>query len=235
MDKWSTYPKPSGMYTDPGWIGLGMYSNLAEGDSNVFNMDVRACIHPDTSSIAKGGDRPAGVIDQFPEVEARHKILPFQKAYVQIGANMWILGGLEMVQDGVSLYARDMETVIKLYTSLIPPKDVVIASLPWVDPRFTLDRLPLVGQFVHRFSWLSKLRGVKLNDYMSVATVETAKLCDKYGAVYLDIYNPMRLLWMANVRTSGNSVTQPYWWDPVHCDTRIHHILGGLVRKAWRI
>ena len=225
---WSTYPKPN--MTE--YVTWGEGSYLIEGDSNAASLGYycKELVHPDTFTIAVPGEIPEMAISKSAKVFERHDKTPVKKVYIQTGGNLWTWYPLNIFDMNLTEYQKAMKVLIQRYKERFFMKDIVIASLPYIDPTVRVsdmqgdDHLPKQIQQL-----LSKLKVV---DVFKVANMALREICTQEGVIYLDIYNLMKELWKVHGK---GWFSDCWWWDKVHCDKRVLTQIGAAVKGAWGV
>jgi len=205
----------------PNWGNI-----IIEGDSNVaFQTDVFKKHIPGAGVIAMGGDTPQGVIAEFPKVEAYHfDEQPIDKAYIQIGGNLWIVSNMEL-DFSRKKFITDMTKVIKLYKTLLDPSDILIAGLPFVDPTHKIAS-------THSAKWLpgplkKLIKNISTNDVFHAMSIELYELCMRENVNYFDLFSRLAWCW--------HKYGREYWWDALHYDTRIGEMIIPDIKRSLNI
>ena len=219
---WSKDQKPSpedikGWLWEPGTLAY-------EGDSNVA-LTNPSMVHPDCFNIGMPGDIPETVVAQFPELEKRHEITPVKKVCVQVGGNNWTWKYLNPIDLNLKDYVKYMTEVARLYKSILPGADIVLASLPFVDPSLKLKDMN--GIKIYPKNIQKKYANITLNNIFRIASHELQNVCEKEGVVFLDIFTPLQFMWKRRGRDA--------WYDQVHYAKDCQSFVGSLIRHAWGI
>ena len=217
---WSKDKRPSPADIQ-GWL-WGPGNLVYEGNSNVAGTNP-AFIHQDCFNIGWPGDVPESVVKQFHALVERHEKSPIKKACIQVGGNMWTWQFLDPRDVNLGEFKRYMREIAVLYKSILPGADIVLTSLPFVDPALTLGDMHGIKSYPKNFQ--KKYAKIKLNDIFVIASLALKDICEQEGVVYLDIFTPLKMMWGRKGRG--------YWWDVVHYATRCQMLVCVLIRHAW--
>ena len=239
LQTWSKDPRPSieQMMT---WLWEeGKY--VIEGDSNVHNTNAKRFVHPLSFNIGMGGDIPmasspamnegrsgmeiVGVVNQFPQLVERHRLSPVERAYIQIGGNLWTWHPYNPYTKNLDLLNNGIREIIKAYKTILDPNHIVIASLPFINPSLTVGKMP--GDDYLPKKVRKDNEKINLNELFKAGNVLILKACLEEGVQYLDIFLILEELW----RRRGKSA----WWDEVHYALEGQALVGAAVRKLWGV
>lgn len=197
-------------------------TKIIDGDSNAFpicpdRVDMEATL------TAWPGKIPQDSIDEFNRIRERHARTPITEAYLQTGGNLWTWYPLKSLDMNLSVFQEQMHYLITLLLSILPGKDIVIASLPFVKPDL---RYSDVKKYDGEGSIIRKIMALRLNDFFKCGNIILKAQCQKLGVQFLDIYAILEAEW----KQYGKS----HWWDEVHYDQRPRGIIEKAIQIMWR-
>ena len=201
-------------------------SIVCEGDSIVHLMNVKKCIHKDCFNIGQGGDIPdsPNMLGELPSMRRRDNISSITKAWIHAGGNYLILWG---TLDTQKIY-RDIEELITGYMQITEhPKNVVVSSLPFVDPKLTIkDRFKILdiddpGNLLEE--WMKNVGNVKCNEIFLAWSHGYRQVCERLGVTFFDEFTFLYLLHKAY----GKKI----WSDGIHWTLKTQMIIGAEIRK----
>lgn len=229
--------KPYSKEPRPDWSkyemwGPGKY--LISGDSNATSLGyfAKEILHPECFTAAIPGnipsheyDNPASETDKIDLARKRHADNQILKVYLQTGGNLWTWYPLNIFDMNLGVFQEQMRKMIKDWKTFIAPNDIVIASLPYVNPGLKVGDMS--NDDVYPKVIKDQMRKIRIVDVFMVANGPLQQMCVDEGVRFLDIYTPMYALW----KIHGKS----WWWDEVHCDKRVQTVLAGMIKSAWGI
>lgn len=218
---WSNDPKPT-LEQYMGWLWQeGKY--VVEGDSNAHYTDVKKYVHPNAFNISQGGDIPQGVVDQFYKLKERHEDTKVERAYIQIGGNLYTWYPFNPATKNLILLVDGIRHCIDLYKVILDPEHIVIGSLPFIHPNVTIADMP--GDDHLPKSIQIENKKTKVNDLFKIGNTLIKKVCDEKGVKYLDIYSILSMIW--------SDIGKKGWWDEVHYALRGQKDIGEVLRFMW--
>ncbi len=202
------------------------------GDSNVHLTNAPAMISIECLNDALGGSSPI-----YTEARLQYwinKLHEFKGIYIQTGGNFWGGEWKSSLTIDTSKYIEDMGRIINKAISLCERWDkIIIASLPFVSPIVDIADWPETANYpAYLKTFLSR---VSANDLFEIANNELEKLCDKYGVIYYDVFNRLKMFWKAGYKKTLFYERQSYWWDSVHYANHIRELICNDIKKIWGI
>lgn len=196
---------------------------VIEGDSIVasFNPDL---IAPDCFNIAWPGDIPKDVNNQFSRLAEWHEKHPITKAYIEVGGNLWTGHPFNPIDYNLHEYLDSMHETICLYKTILPAKDIAIASLPFVDPSLHIFDMG-AGHLQKRFK--RTVKNFTLNELFARMSVQLQIICHDEGVVFVNIWSVMKQAWGVHGRS--------WWWDSIHPNSNVHELIAKEIKRAWRL
>lgn len=223
IKKWSDDPKPDIIahakkyYKRPGNI-------VIDGDSNAFPMSPDF-FGPDCTLFAMPGTIPQNCILNHAEILQSH--YPIKKLYIQTGGNesTWKPYSITPLDYNAGEFTHDMGKLIELYLQTMNADDIVIASLPYVNPELKMRDLTSYKTLPKQIR--NRVGGTKINYIFIMYNSMLRPLCESMGVHYLDIFHIGKTFW--------DNGGRKFWWDSVHYDSRVRGAIQESVKGLWKI
>jgi hypothetical protein len=194
-----------------------------EGDSIIASMNPDF-ISPRAFNIAWYGDTPKDVNDQFPKLFERHQTKPITKAYIEVGGNLWTGHPFNPIDYNLHEYLDSMHQTICLYKTILPARDIAVASLPFVDPDLHIFDMG-AGHLQKRLK--KYVKNFSINELFAKMSVQLQIICHDEGVVFVNIWSVMKQAWGVHGRS--------WWYDKIHCSSKVHQLMAVEIKKAWGI
>jgi len=219
FDPWSKDPRP-----DASCIGDFNGKFIFEGHSQVAGFgNLVKLVDGKSINIARGGDQTWHVLEQFKEVRQEHEKYGYEKAYIHIGENDFIISG--MVPHGKDLVQTVFDNIRKIiedYCTIIPAESIIIPNFSYIDPAYKVK-----DTWAYRAGWMPDYfdPNLELNHVFAYCNGVIDSICADYGVKRLDIYSVLYYYW----KTEGKK----YWWDQLHFANQCQLHILATVKGMW--